>query len=105
MGFGRATFRLVHVAVAVGPGCEFETVAHVEFQLRGGEVLLDRAEGDVQAVGGLGVGEAGGGSPDQAMGMEIAPNNVNDVRLKLKRLVERGILAETEQRVFSPPRP
>lgn len=41
----------------------------------------------------------------EAMGMEIAPDSVNNVRLKLKRLVERGILAETEQGVFSRPRP
>ncbi|MFJ4647283.1 hypothetical protein ACIP6Q_27590 [Streptomyces bobili] len=27
----------------------------------------------------------------EAMDLEIAPNNVNNVRLKLKRLAERGI--------------
>ncbi|MYW42098.1 hypothetical protein, partial [Streptomyces sp. SID161] len=33
----------------------------------------------------------------EAIDLEIAPNNVNNVRLKLKRLVERGILTEPEQ--------
>lgn len=33
--------------------------------------------------------------------MEIAPSNINNVRLKLKRLAERGILAETEQGLFA----
>jgi hypothetical protein len=28
--------------------------------------------------------------------MESAPNNINNTRLKLKRLTERGVLAETE---------
>lgn len=41
----------------------------------------------------------------EAMDVEIAPNNVNNVRLKLKRLVERGILVETEQGLFTRPRP
>ncbi|MBV6703415.1 hypothetical protein [Kitasatospora aureofaciens] len=41
----------------------------------------------------------------EAVDMEIAPNNVNNVRLKLKRLVERGILAEAEQGLFTRPRP
>ncbi|MFJ8673481.1 hypothetical protein [Streptomyces sp. NPDC093589] len=31
----------------------------------------------------------------EAMDLEVAPSNVNNVRLKLKRLVERGILIET----------
>jgi hypothetical protein len=39
------------------------------------------------------------------MDMETAPNNVNNARLKLKRLVERGILVETEQGLFTRPRP
>lgn len=39
------------------------------------------------------------------MDLEIAPNNVNNTRLKLKRLAERGILAETEQGLFTHPRP
>ncbi|MER5225246.1 hypothetical protein [Streptomyces flaveus] len=33
----------------------------------------------------------------EAMDLEIAPNNINNTRLKLKRLAERGILVETEQ--------
>ncbi|MFG2026301.1 hypothetical protein [Streptomyces sp. NPDC048825] len=41
----------------------------------------------------------------EAMDMEIAPNNINNVRLKLKRLVERGILVGTEQGLFTQPRP
>ena len=36
--------------------------------------------------------------------MEIAPSSINNVRLKLKRLAERGILAETEQGLFTLPR-
>ncbi|WP_369226630.1 hypothetical protein AB5J52_38785 [Streptomyces sp. R39] len=39
------------------------------------------------------------------MDMEIAPNNINNTRLKLKRLVERGIQVETEQGLFTQPRP
>jgi hypothetical protein len=39
------------------------------------------------------------------MDVEIAPSNINNVRLKLKRLAERGILAETEQGLFTLPRP
>jgi hypothetical protein len=39
------------------------------------------------------------------MDMEIAPNNINNTRLKLKRLTERGILAETEQGLFTQPQP
>ncbi|MFI9780441.1 hypothetical protein ACIHCV_38165 [Streptomyces sp. NPDC051956] len=41
----------------------------------------------------------------EVMDLEIAPSNVNNVRLKLKRLVERGILIETEQGLFTQPRP
>ncbi|MFF0043850.1 hypothetical protein ACFYRG_48175 [Streptomyces mirabilis] len=41
----------------------------------------------------------------EAMDVEIAPNSINNVRLKLKRLAERGILAETEQGLFTLPRP
>jgi hypothetical protein len=41
----------------------------------------------------------------EAMDMEIAPNNINNTRLKLKRLTERGILVETEQGLFTQPRP
>jgi hypothetical protein len=41
----------------------------------------------------------------EAMDLEIAPNTINNTRLKLKRLVERGILTETEQGLFTHPRP
>ena len=41
----------------------------------------------------------------EAMDVEMAPSNINNVRLKLKRLAERGILAETEQGLFTLPRP
>jgi hypothetical protein len=41
----------------------------------------------------------------EAMDLRIAPNTINNARLKLKRLVERGILAETEQGLFTQPRP
>ncbi len=41
----------------------------------------------------------------EAMDLEIAPNTINNTRLKLKRLVERGILVETEQGLFTQPRP
>jgi hypothetical protein len=39
------------------------------------------------------------------MDMEIAPHNMNNTRLKLKRLTERGILVETEQALFAQQRP
>lgn len=41
----------------------------------------------------------------EAMDLETGPSNVNNVRLKLKRLVERGILTEPEQGLFTQPRP
>lgn len=41
----------------------------------------------------------------EAMDLQIAPNTINNARLKLKRLVERGILAGTEQGLFTQPRP
>jgi hypothetical protein len=41
----------------------------------------------------------------EAMDLAVAPNNINNVRLKLKRLVGRGILAETEPGLFTQPRP
>jgi pyruvate/2-oxoglutarate dehydrogenase complex dihydrolipoamide acyltransferase (E2) component len=41
----------------------------------------------------------------EAMDLEIAPNTINNTRLKLKRLVERGILTEAEQGLFTHPRP
>ncbi|MFE2521918.1 hypothetical protein [Streptomyces mirabilis] len=44
--------------------------------------------------------------PDHlAYPLEIAPNNINNTRLKLKRLTARGILVETEQGLFTQPRP
>jgi hypothetical protein len=39
------------------------------------------------------------------MVVEIAPSSINNVRLKLKRLADRGILVETEQGPFTLPRP
>jgi hypothetical protein len=39
------------------------------------------------------------------MDLEIALNNINNVRLKLKRLADRGILAETESGLFTQSRP
>lgn len=43
------------------------------------------------------------------MDLKIAPNNINNVRLKLKlklkRLTGRGILIEPEQGLFTQPRP
>ncbi len=39
------------------------------------------------------------------MDTEVTPNNINNTRLKLKRLAERGILVETEQGLFTQPRP
>ncbi|MFE7708813.1 hypothetical protein ACFU6I_24105 [Streptomyces sp. NPDC057486] len=39
------------------------------------------------------------------MDLEVAPNNINNTRLKLKRLTEREILVETEQGLFAQPRP
>ena len=41
----------------------------------------------------------------EAMDLEIAPNNINNTRLKLGWLAERGILAETEQGLFTQPQP
>ncbi|MEV0486050.1 hypothetical protein AB0I69_36325 [Streptomyces sp. NPDC050508] len=40
-----------------------------------------------------------------AMDLTIAPNNVNNIRLKLKRLIDRGVLVEIEQGLFTQPRP
>ena len=39
----------------------------------------------------------------EAMDLEIAPSNANNVRLKLKRLAGRGILIEPEQGLFTKP--
>ena len=41
----------------------------------------------------------------EAMDLDIAPNNINNTRLKLKRLTDRGILVKTEQGLFTQPRP
>ncbi|MFF7581056.1 hypothetical protein ACFZBE_39840 [Streptomyces sp. NPDC008061] len=41
----------------------------------------------------------------EAMDLEIAPNSINNTRLKLKRLADRGILAETEPGLFTQLRP
>ncbi|MEW1648965.1 hypothetical protein [Streptomyces sp. NPDC091219] len=40
----------------------------------------------------------------EAMDVEIAPSNINNVRLNLKQLADRGILAEIEQGLFTLPR-
>ncbi|MGW6925184.1 hypothetical protein ACWGA9_28605 [Streptomyces sp. NPDC054950] len=40
-----------------------------------------------------------------AMDLDPAPNNINNIRLKLKRLTGRNILAETEPGLFALPRP
>jgi hypothetical protein len=41
----------------------------------------------------------------EAMDLELVPNNINNVRIKMKRLTGRGILAETEPGLFTRPRP
>ncbi|WP_406458459.1 hypothetical protein OH768_29070 [Streptomyces sp. NBC_01622] len=41
----------------------------------------------------------------EAMDLQIAPDTVKNTRVKLKRLAERGILAETEQGLPTQPRP
>ncbi|WP_307631329.1 hypothetical protein [Streptomyces turgidiscabies] len=41
----------------------------------------------------------------EATDLPVAPNNINNVRLKLKRLTDRGILTETEEGLFTQPRP
>jgi hypothetical protein len=41
----------------------------------------------------------------EAMDLDPAPNNINNVRLKLKRLTGRNIVAETEPGLFVLPRP
>lgn len=40
----------------------------------------------------------------EAMDLNLAPNNINNIRIKLKRLVRLGILTETEPGLFSGPR-
>ena len=52
------------------------------------------ADGPLRARGGC-----------EAMDLAPAPNNINNVRLKLKRLTGRNILAETEPGLFVLPRP
>jgi hypothetical protein len=41
----------------------------------------------------------------EAMDLDLAPNNINNVRMKLKRLTGRGILTEPEPGLFTLPRP
>jgi hypothetical protein len=41
----------------------------------------------------------------EAMDLAVAPNNINNVRLKPKRLAGHGILTETEPGLFTQPRP
>lgn len=41
----------------------------------------------------------------EAMDLDPAPNNINNVRLKLKRLTGRNILTEPEPGLFTLPRP
>ncbi|MGW6688085.1 IS5 family transposase [Streptomyces sp. NPDC054961] len=41
----------------------------------------------------------------EAMDLMVAPNTINNTRLKLKRLADRAILVETEQGLFTQPRP
>lgn len=41
----------------------------------------------------------------EVMDLDLLPNNINNVRIKLKRLTGRGILAETEPGLFTRPRP
>jgi hypothetical protein len=41
----------------------------------------------------------------EAMDLPVAPSNINNVRLKHKRLAGRGILAATEPGLFTLPRP
>ena len=40
-----------------------------------------------------------------ALDLPIAAKNTENIRSKLKRLVSRGILAETEPGLFTQPRP
>jgi hypothetical protein len=41
----------------------------------------------------------------QALDLPIVPKNTENIRSKLKRLVSRGILLETEPGLFTQPRP
>ncbi|MEV0227334.1 hypothetical protein [Streptomyces sp. NPDC050704] len=40
----------------------------------------------------------------EAMDLTVVPNNINNIRLKLKRPTDRGILAEAAQGLFTQPR-
>lgn len=40
----------------------------------------------------------------QALDLDLSPNNINNVRMKLKRLTGRNILTETEPGLFTLPR-
>ena len=40
-----------------------------------------------------------------AMDLDLAPNNINNVRMKIKRLAGRGVLTEPEPGLFTLPRP
>ncbi|GAX57835.1 hypothetical protein SO3561_09405 [Streptomyces olivochromogenes] len=39
------------------------------------------------------------------MDLDLAPTNINNVRIKLKRLARRGSLTEPEPGLFTLPRP
>ncbi|MFJ4672709.1 hypothetical protein [Kitasatospora purpeofusca] len=41
----------------------------------------------------------------EAMDLDPIPNNINNVRIKLKRLTGRGILTESQPGLFTRPRP
>ncbi len=41
----------------------------------------------------------------EAMDLDLAPNNINNIRMKLKRLTGRSILTEPEPGLFTLPRP
>ncbi|MFJ4832119.1 hypothetical protein ACIP79_19790 [Streptomyces sp. NPDC088747] len=41
----------------------------------------------------------------EAMDLDLVPNDIDNVRIRLKRLAGRGILDETEPGLFSRPRP
>jgi hypothetical protein len=41
----------------------------------------------------------------ETMDLDLAPNTINNVRIKLKRLAGRGILTEPEPGLFTLPRP
>ncbi|MFF3519018.1 hypothetical protein ACFYX0_47705, partial [Streptomyces sp. NPDC002573] len=45
------------------------------------------------------------GTQGEAMDLDLASNNINNVRIKLKHLARRGILTEPEPGLFTLPRP